>query len=98
VKKILRGLRPFRSHYCCTNKPQQTVSCGIDGTQGLKASPIPEEEDKSTQLFNEIKLKTEPAAPACTTIKYSALRSCKKVVPKTTSVPYFTGALASRIW
>jgi len=55
--KILRGLRPLGSRYCCANKPQQTVSCGIDGTQGLKASPIPEEEDDSTQLFNNIKIK-----------------------------------------
>jgi len=36
---------------------QQTVSCGIDGTQGLIASPIPEEEDDSTQLFNNIIIK-----------------------------------------
>jgi hypothetical protein len=53
VKKILRGLRPFRSRFCCTNMLQQTVSCGIDGTQGLKASPIPEEDNSTLRNKNE---------------------------------------------
>jgi hypothetical protein len=32
---------------------QQTVSCGIDGTQGLKASPIPEEDNSTLRNKNE---------------------------------------------
>jgi hypothetical protein len=40
---------PLGSCFCCTSKLQQTVSCGIDGTQGLKASPIPEEDNSTLQ-------------------------------------------------